>query len=753
MAAEKNSVRLLEWFAARDRGFSALRRACRTAIVMPIMFAIGQNVIGSADVAVFAAFGAFSMLLLVDFGGPMRARLEAMAALIVTGAVFITLGTIASGNPWIAALAMLIVGFAVLFAGVISSVLAGASFSLLLSFILPVCFIGPTSSVPDRLLGWTMSGIVALVAIRVLWPAPEHDPLRGNLRETCQALADRLTTESAFLRGGEGAPTEVERSEAVNRANAAAEALHTRFLATPYRPTGLSTSARLLLRLVDELGWLRAVLQADHMRSTGQVRTAVCNLKLAAGETLARSAAMLAPGESSREGLSDALGRLHEALEQLERDVTVDLPQSRFADTGIVTALEPSFRAREVGFATSLIGHNVKRINVAEHRGWWDRLLGHQPDGVVTPWLAARQRAATHLERHSVWLHNSIRGAIALSVAVFVANETGLQHSFWVVLGTLSVLRSNALNTGQFAVRGILGTVAGFVIGAAILKLIGTSVVLLWVLLPVAILCAGLAPAVISFAAGQAAFTITLVILFNIIQPAGWSVGLVRLEDVSLGCAVSLVVGLLFWPRGAAAALRKTLAIAYRDSAEYLERAVEFGLARHNLGEPIPPARSGDWLQAAAAYRRLDDALRTYLSERGAKPVPFAAITGLVSGVTALRIAGTALLELWRYDDGQSNEDSANAQAEVRAAGERIRQWYDELGAGIAGGAEIPPALEPDAAANTRLVEALQRDLAAGSGNHNPTVVRMIWTADHLDAMRRLGASLVDPARATVKDR
>jgi Fusaric acid resistance protein family len=269
----------------------------------------------------------------------------------------------------------------------------------------------------------------------------------------------------------------------------------------------------------------------------------------------------------------------------------------------------------------------------------------------------------------------------------------------------------------------------------------------------VAILCAGLAPAVISFAAGQAAFTITLVILFNIIQPAGWSVGLVRLEDVSLGCAVSLVVGLLFWPRGAAAALRKTLAIAYRDSAEYLERAVEFGLARHNLGEPIPPARSGDWLQAAAAYRRLDDALRTYLSERGAKPVPFAAITGLVSGVTALRIAGTALLELWRYDDGQSNEDSANAQAEVRAAGERIRQWYDELGAGIAGGAEIPPALEPDAAANTRLVEALQRDLAAGSGNHNPTVVRMIWTADHLDAMRRLGASLVDPARATVKDR
>ena len=215
----------------------------------------------------------------------------------------------------------------------------------------------------------------------------------------------------------------------------------------------------------------------------------------------------------------------------------------------------------------------------------------------------------------------------------------------------------------------------------------------------------------------------------------------------------SLVVGLLFWPRGASAALRKTLARRTRTAPTTSERAVEFSLARHNLGEPIPPARSGDWVQAAAAYRRLDDAFRTYLSERGAKPVPFAAITGLVSGVTALRIAGTALLELWRHDDGQSGEDSANAQAEVRAAGERVRQWYDQLGAGIAAGTGIPEPLEPDVAANTRLVEALRRDLGAGSGEPNPTVVRMIWTADHLDAMRRLGATLVDPARATVKDR
>ena len=51
----------------------------------------------------------------------------------------------------------------------------------------------------------------------------------------------------------------------------------------------------------------------------------------------------------------------------------------------------------------------------------------------------------------------------------------GVQHAFWVVLGTLSVLRSNALSTGQNAIRGLLGTVVGFVIGALLLAAIGTN--------------------------------------------------------------------------------------------------------------------------------------------------------------------------------------------------------------------------------------------------------------------------------------
>src|ERR1700733_15131194 len=147
-------VHPLRWLGQRDRGFAALRRATRAAIIMPGMFALGDKVIGDPQLATFAAFGSFAMLLLVDFGGPMAERLQAQAALAVTGGVFVCLATLASQNAWLAAVAMAVAGFGVIFAGVVSSVLAGATTALLLAFILPVSLTAPASAVP----GWPAGG-------------------------------------------------------------------------------------------------------------------------------------------------------------------------------------------------------------------------------------------------------------------------------------------------------------------------------------------------------------------------------------------------------------------------------------------------------------------------------------------------------------------------------------------------------------------------------------------------------------------
>ncbi len=738
-----------QWLGQRDAGYAASRRAARTAIIMPALFAIGDKVIGNPVVATFAAFGSFAMLLLVDFSGTRRERAAAQLALVLTGAAFVCLGTLVSRSIWLATLGMLIVAFLVLFAGVVSSVLAGASTSLLLGFILPTTLVGPVSSIPDRLEGWLLAGAVSIVAITVLWPAPTRDPLRGLAAQACQLLALRLEAGVDYILG---------RSElnvlqaAVSDSDDAVARLRTGFFGTPYRPTGLTTSARTVVRLVDELVWLNTILDRSPIGAHPQSPdVAVCSVKTAAAGVLARGATLLREPDHDLGDLDAELRRLRDALADLEQAVTNARPAAGDSgEPGMISALEPSFRAQEMTFAISAIAANIELSAAAQQRSWCEKVLGHQPDGVGGPLAAARARAGAHLERHSVWLHNSIRGAIALALAVYIAEKTGVQHSFWVVLGTLSVLRSNALNTGQNAVRGLIGTTIGFVVGGLLVVVIGTNTTLLWFLLPVAILVAGLAPA-ISFAAGQGGFTVTLLILYNIIAPTGWKVGLIRVEDVALGCVVSLVVGVLFWPRGASAALGRALSDAYADSAAFLRQALTASVTSLETG----PTED----QAAAAARRLDDAFRNFLAERGTKRLPLATVSSLITGVAGLRLTAAAVLELWGRAGSPAAEpgagwasapapDRAVAADELIRAGDLVVDWYEAMSRALIAGSPVADPLPPDRSADGRLVEAVRRDLGGGDRTGGATAVRMIWTGDHIDAARRLQGSLVEPARA-----
>ena len=173
-----------------------------------------------------------------------------------------------------------------------------------------------------------------------------------------------------------------------------------------------------------------------------------------------------------------------------------------------------------------------------------------------------------------------MRGALALAVAVAVADLSGAEHAFWVVLGTLSVLRTSAAATGATALRALLGTAVGFAIGAALVLLIGSTSTALWVALPIAVAIAAYAPGVAPFAVGQAAFTITIIVLFNLLVPVGWKVGELRIEDVALGCLVSVLVGGVFWPHGVASVVADDLADAYRSGVAYLRQAVDWVCGR-----------------------------------------------------------------------------------------------------------------------------------------------------------------------------
>ncbi len=723
---------------------------------MPTAFALGGPVLGNPVLATFAALGSFALLLLVDFGGSIRNRVQCQAALAVTGMALITLGTLVSRTTWLAAVLIAVLAFGVLFAGVVSSVLAGASLSLLLPLIIAVNLPGTASSIPDRLEGWGIASLFSLFAISVLWPAPAHDPVRSSAIAACRALATRLRVEVEFVLAGRQVSGEAQYQEALAASDAAVQAVQTGFFATPYRPTGLSTSARAVVRLVDELRWLNSIVLRSVITAPN-VMTAipeVCAVKRAAADVLVCAADLLETPEQAGP-LDDATALLRSALEELERVSTARLPESAAPGDSqehakrVVSALDPSFRSQELSFIVLQIAANVDYAARAERRTWWQKVLGRQPTGFVGFLSAASQRATSHTARDSVWLHNSIRGAAGLGLAVLVGDLLAVQHSFWVALATISVLRSSALNTGQNIVRAVLGTTIGLVIGGGIVALVGTNTALLWVLLPFAVLLAGLAPATVSFAAGQAAFTLTLMILFNLIVPAGWQIGLVRIEDIALGGGVSLLVGLMLWPRGAGIALGRALSAAYVDSVTYLTSAVAYGLGRCDSGGPAPGLPVDQAAQAAAAARRLDDTFRGYLAERGAKPVPLAEVTALVTGVVGLRLAGDAVLQLWD-GDGPDGGDRAAARRELLTGSDTVRGWYSRFAESLVGRGGVPEPLADDAVADGRLVDAVGHDLRDQDGHATGTAVRVIWTGDHLDAVRRLQGMLVGPAQEAV---
>ena len=714
---------------------------------MPTMFAFGDRVIGNPAVATFAAFGSFAMLVLVEFGGSMRQRLEAQVALAVAGAVLVCIGTLCSRSTALAVAGMALVGFAVTFAGVVSSELASATTSLLLAFILPVSLPAPASAIPDRLAGWGLAAGAGLFAIAVLWPAPERNPLRTAATAACRELAARLDAAVAHVLGGD-AETAAAHDAASRRSEDAIVALEDVFLKTPYRPTGLSTAARTVVRLVDEMRWLHAiVVDAPPLPADGSVDPRVCDVKRAAARVLERGADLLDDPRLDAQPLHDAQRRLAAAVALLEESTTIALPAAGNGGsaTEVVTALDPAFRAQELSFVVAQIGTNIEFAAAAERRGWLDRLMGRQPEGLATTFSAARERAGSFAARNSIWLQNSIRAGAGLAGAVLVSRISSVDHAFWVVLGTLSVLRSNALGTGATALRAVGGTAVGFVIGSAIMVGVASDPVLLWVLLPLSVLVSGVAPSMISFAAGQAGFTVVVIILFNIIAPTGWRVGLTRIEDVAIGCGVSIVVGVLFWPRGATAALGRALSDAFVASSSYLADAVD----RLTTPAGQVDTRPGQ-LASHNAYLRLDDAFREFLAERGAKVVPVDTVTDLFTGSNRIRMAAYTLsiLRALAPDPGQPELESVEvAGAVLRDSYASSQHWYQEFAEVLAGRRD---SLDPPPAHNQILhrvlLEAFEDARSRRRGDRLRTTLQMLWADELLETQSQVQVDLAGAA-------
>lgn len=706
---------------------AAAMRAVRATLVVPGVFALAYFVIGDLQAATFAAFGGFATLVLASFGGTRRDKLLAHLGLALAGSVLLVIGTAVNATPLLATLVTVPVAFVVLFAGVTGPNAASAGTAALLAYILPAASPGTMSMIPSRLEGWWMASVAGTLAVLLLAPRSPGTVLKDAAGATARALADQL---DAALRGDD--PTSYREASV----SAKRELLAT-FTETPYRPTGLATADQALENLVGLLEWSTTVV-CDSLREYSDLRRVddVERRLLAETGVALRTVATLLRGDPAQPDLDRLERRLAESVGRLS--------ESRTEGDDYREAVHLSFHTRTAAVVAHtavadalIVSRRADPAIVSGRRRRWYGVAGadalSEPAGERgLPGLAtAAGLVSRHASLRSVWLLNSIRGAVALAVAVGVADLTGVGHGFWVVLGTLSVLRTNAAATGATAMRALLGTAVGFVVGAFLLLAIGTDATALWTALPIAVLVASYAPGVLPFAAGQAAFTILVSVLFNLLAPAGWQIGVIRIEDVALGCLVSLVVGVLFWPRGAAALVADDLADAFRTGGAYLAGAADWALG---LRRDRPGAAT-----AIDAGARLDDALRGFLSEQGAKRVPKEDVWRLVGGTLRVRLTAHSLAGL----PNPETEPNALRLSLARDAGQ-LAAWYDHLASRLdrTDHGDVPLLAPPESPEPPVSDDLPVRERYC-----------LLWVGQHLEHITPHLAELVEPARVVATQR
>ncbi len=655
----------------------AVHRGIRAALAVTVALPLSRLLVDDAQFTLFAAFGSLSLIIFVDFPGNRQARTASYLLLGFIGMILITLGTLASGAGWIAVLAMAVVGFAILFAGVLSAAAAAAGRAALLAFVLPVTVPVSVGELLPRLGGWGLGMLIAIPLALFAWPPREHHELRAGVSRGCRALAGLV----AALGGPPANEDAVEQ---------ALGDLRRKFRASVSRPVGLSAGGRLLARVTHDLDWLsveaRSAAAAGRIWSAhGAPRDVAPPVTEACARVLtAASDALDQPTRASRDELGTRLGALTTARTvALDRWLTEALASRPQADLPVVE------RLHSLAYATELAGRHIAAALAADARSPLDKILGRDSGFVMPGQVPGSVQAGTrlarhHLSWHSVWLHNSLRGGLGMALAVLLAQVTEVSHGFWVALGAMSVLRSSALNTGATAFRALAGTMVGVVVGAGVLILLNGSPVA-WVILPFAMFLAGFANDAISFAAGQAAFSIAVLIMFSLLAPGGWQVGLVRLEDVAIGAGAALVVGLLLWPRGAGGAIRRAIADALRENAQLLVNSIQRLTKMAQSTADTGQSSVVDRMEVLGAAFRLDDALRQYLADRGAKSAAIEDLVAVCVGSEKVRLTTEALAELAdRTDPPDARSDrTRGARPALRPAGGRSRSHWPPTSATV----------------------------------------------------------------------
>jgi uncharacterized membrane protein YccC len=529
-----------------------IRAALAICVPLSVSLALGQRALG-----VLPAMGGI-LGTMADTGGPYLSRVKRVcSAAVFGGAAGLAIGSVVHGHGWLAVIALVVVAGV---SGVLSAVSDIGSVTGLQLLVYTSLGIGPVGAL--RPVWHTAAGFLAgvLWALILILPGWLRSP-HGREQRAGAAVYDAL----AGLLRAVGSDQFTARRQALTSAlNAAYDEL----LTARSNATGLN---RHRMRLAGALN--ASHLMAEAAVTLGVAGTRPPPLVIDVVSRLGDAIRNETPPPMIPPPWDDnpAMLTLRDAMAGAARALSRDWSPEDHARSGLRE------RLRAVGPPESL-----RHLGSGRLRGLAGRLLDEFGGGRLSRIFTLRLMAC-------------------MGVAGIVSEVLPLQRSYWVPLTVAIVLKPDYGSVFARSLQRGIGTVVGAVAGAVLLVLVHGT----WLLIPFAVLAA-LLPYGRSRNYGLLATFLTplVVVLIDLLSPAGWRLAEERLIDTLIGCAIVLLIGFAPWPMSWYAHLPRQFAQTVLDVRRYLEKAL-LGPSGSAGSEPAaPPERSR---LRRSTYRALAD--------------------------------------------------------------------------------------------------------------------------------------------------
>lgn len=617
-----------------------LRSALAICVPLAVAFGVGDPTIG-----LLPAIGGL-LGTMTDRGGAYLARVKRVSAVgVFGGAVGLTVGSLIHDRGWIAVIALVVVAGVSALMSSLGELGSQTGLQLLVYTTLGLSPLGGLRPVWHTAAGFLVGVVWALVLILPGWLLSPHGQEQRAVAAVYQAVADQL--------GAIGTGGLIARRQAVTGA------------------IGPAYDQILTARAV-AAGRNRAVMRLVAMLNTG-------NLLSQAATTLGVA------GDRPPPPVIDAVAQLADSVRSGSKPPAI--PPAWDSSPGAL-----ALRDAMAGAARAL------------SRDW-------SPGDVTRAELDAEAPAGPAASRRSGVFDRVVRAiggrssrtfALRLMACMGVAGVFSevlpLQRSYWVPLTVAIVLKPDYGSVFARALQRGIGTIVGAVLGAVLLVLLHGE----WLLIPFGLLAA-LLPYGRDRNYGLLATFLTplVVVLIDVLEPAGWRLAEDRLIDTVIGCAIVLVVGFAPWPMSWHAHLPRQFGQAAQEVCGYVEEALG--------ASQVPGATSASpAVVAAARAHRLRSVYRTLGDMRVEFQRTMSEPPSISRTATALWPAVVALEQV--VDATTAVSLAVDRGASVSAKGVRhVCAALDAVGEAAIRGTTVPADIElPDDETLKPVTEAIQ---------------------------------------------